>query len=326
MLVFSCFWYFLVSDFFLILIFLLSSQVASCFLSEGGCGRTIPESGFCVTDCCRVADSSGHAGEPKCTLVPVASVLQSAVHSSARSLVLDAAAVSHVGLVRRTNQDAWSYSADAGVFAVCDGMGGAAGGDVASHLAAEAFLESVRVTPEEQRTARSITQAICAANRLVHTRGNTEKSLRGMGTTLVAVVARGRGRLAVAHVGDSRCYLFRGGELARCTEDHSLVAEQLRMGVLTEDAAASAPLGHVITRALGTRRVVEPEVRTLQVDPGDLFLLCSDGLTRELPDAAIAVLLGRPGMTLEARADALVQAALQGGGRDNVTCMLVAVG
>jgi serine/threonine protein phosphatase PrpC len=242
--------------------------------------------------------------------------------------MLHAAAVSHVGRVRRTNQDAWSYSADAGVFAVCDGMGGAAGGEVASHLAAEAFLESIRATPEEQRTGRSITQAISAANRLVHTRGNTDKSLRGMGTTLVALVARGRGRgrLAVAHVGDSRCYLFRVGELMRCTEDHSLVAEQLRLGVLTEDAAASAPLGHVITRALGTQRVVEPEVRTLPVDAGDLFLLCSDGLTRELPDAAIAVLLGRAGMALEARAEALVQAALESGGRDNVTCLLVAVG
>ena len=248
------------------------------------------------------------------------------MHTPARPVVLHAAAVSHVGLVRRTNQDAWSYSADAGVFAVCDGMGGAAGGEVASRLAAEAFLESVRATPEEQRTSRSITQAINAANRLVHTRGNTQKSLRGMGTTLVALVARGRGRLAVAHVGDSRCYLFRAGELMRCTEDHSLVAEQLRLGVLTEDAAASAPLGHVITRALGTQRVVEPEVRTLQADPGDLFLLCSDGLTRELPDAAIAVLLARTAETLETHAEALVEAALQGGGRDNVTCMLVAVG
>jgi serine/threonine protein phosphatase PrpC len=259
-------------------------------------------------------------------LEAVASASQPSAPASVRPSVLDAAAVSHVGLVRRTNQDAWSYSADAGVFAVCDGMGGAAGGEVASRLAVEAFLESVRAIPEEQRSGRVITQAICAANRLVHARGTAEKSLRGMGTTLVALIARGRGRLAVAHVGDSRCYLFRSGVLSRCTEDHSLVAEQLRMGVLTEDAAAVAPLGHVITRALGTRRVVEPEVRTLQAEPGDLFLLCSDGLTRELPDVAIAVLLGRPGDSLEARAEALAEAALQGGGRDNVTCLLVAVG
>ena len=255
-------------------------------------------------------------------MVPVACVHQSVVAVPA----LHAVAVSHVGLVRRSNEDAWSYSDSTGVFAVCDGMGGAAGGEVASHLAADAFLESVRVTPEHQRTTRSITQAISSANRLVHVRGNQDRALRGMGTTLVALVARGRGRVAVAHVGDSRCYLFRGGELMRCTEDHSLVAEQLRMGVLTEDAAATAPLRHVITRALGTQRTVEPEVRTLQAEPGDLFLLCSDGLTRELPDDAIAVILRRAEESLDARADALVEAALHGGGRDNVTCMLVVVG
>ncbi len=258
----------------------------------------------------------------KCTLEPVACAHQSVVSVPA----LHAAAVSNVGLVRRTNQDAWSYSHDAGVFAVCDGMGGAAGGEVASHLAVDAFVENVRAVPEEQRTSRSIMQAICAANRLVHARGNADRLLRGMGTTLVALVSRGRGRVAVAHVGDSRCYLFRAGELMRCTEDHSLVAEQLRMGMLTEDAAATAPLGHVITRALGTRRTVHPEVRTLSVEPGDLFLLCSDGLTRELPDAAIAVLLGRTQGSLEARAEALVEAALRSGGRDNVTCLLVSFG
>ena len=253
--------------------------------------------------------------------MPVACAHQSVLPT----LALHAVAVSHVGLVRRTNEDAWSYSDGAGVFTVCDGMGGAAGGEVASHMAADAFLENVRVTPEEQRTSRSIAQAVSAANRLVHFRGNHDRTLRGMGTTLVAVVSRGRGRVAVAHVGDSRCYLFRAGELMRCTEDHSLVAEQLRMGVLTEDAAATAPLRHVITRSLGTRRTVEPEVRTLQAEPGDIFLLCSDGLTRELPDEAIAVVLRRAGSSLEARADALMQAALHGGGRDNVTCMLVAV-
>ncbi len=255
--------------------------------------------------------------------MPVVSALHSVLPVS--TAALHAAVVSHVGLVRRTNQDAWSLSESSGVFVVCDGMGGAPGGEVASHMAAEAFFESLRAMPEEQRTARSITQAVAGANRLVHTRGNADRALRGMGTTLVALVSRGRGRVAIAHVGDSRCYLFRAGELMRCTEDHSLVAEQLRMGVLTEDAAATAPLGHVITRALGTRRSVEPDVRLLQAEAGDVFLLCSDGLTRELPDAAIAVLLGRSSPPLEARAEALTQAALAAGGHDNVTCLLVSV-
>jgi serine/threonine protein phosphatase PrpC len=256
--------------------------------------------------------------------VPVASALHSVLPASAAAL--HAAAVSHVGLVRRTNQDAWSSSESSGVFVVCDGMGGAAGGEVASQMAAESFFESLRALPEEQRTARSITQAVTAANRLLHARSNADRALRGMGTTLVALVSRGRGKVGIVHVGDSRCYLFRAGELMRCTEDHSLVAEQLRMGVLSEDAAATAPLGHVITRALGTRRSVEPDVRLLQAERGDVFLLCSDGLTRELPDAAIAVLLGRSSLTMEARAEALVNAALEGGGRDNVTSLLVSVG
>lgn len=252
-----------------------------------------------------------------CRVFGVACIFQSVLH---------AAAASHTGLVRRANQDAWSYSLEGGVFAVCDGMGGAAGGEVASRIAAEAFLEHVSAVGEEQRSSRAIGQAICAANRRVHMRGASEPALRGMGTTLVALVARGRSRFAIAHVGDSRCYLLRAGELVRCTEDHSLVAEQMRMGVLSEEAAASAPLRHVITRALGTRRSVEPELRTMPVEPGDLFLLCSDGLTRELPDAAIAVLLRRSAASLEARSEQLVQAALGAGGRDNVTALLVEVG
>ena len=242
-----------------------------------------------------------------------------------------AAALSHAGRVRRTNQDAWSYSLEAGLFVVCDGMGGAAGGEVASRAAVEAFLEAF-LEPSDavagpERSVRGIAQAVGAANRRVHARAVHEPGLRGMGTTLVALVAGARGKheAAVAHVGDSRCYLWRRGTLRRCTEDHSLIAEQVRMGVLTEDEAARSPMRSVITRAVGTRRSVEPEIGMLAVEAGDVFLLCSDGLTRELPDAALAVLLGRDG-SLEERNAALVDAALRAGGRDNVTAMLVQMG
>ena len=234
------------------------------------------------------------------------------------------AAASHTGSVRLTNQDAWSYSLEAGLFVVCDGMGGAAGGEVASRAAVEAFLEHLGAVGEAERSVKAIAQAVCAANRRVHARAAHEPALHGMGTTLVALVACEESTVAVAHVGDSRCYRWRQGALTRLTEDHALIAEQVRMGVLTEEQAARSPMRNVITRAVGTRRSVLPEVRMLAAEPGDVFLLCTDGLTREVPDAALGVLLGRAG-SLEERNAGLVEAALRAGGRDNVTALLVEV-
>ena len=131
-----------------------------------------------------------------------------------------------------------------------------------------------------------------------------------------------RREAVLVHVGDSRAYRWRAGVLAPLTEDHSLVAEQVRMGVLREDEAARSPMRSVITRSVGTRRSVAPEVQVLEVWPGDVLLLCTDGLTRELPDAALGVLLGRGGSLAE-RSEALMAAALGAGGRDNVTVLLV---
>ncbi len=236
------------------------------------------------------------------------------------------AAASHTGRVRHANQDAWSYSLDAGIFVVCDGMGGAVGGEIASRAATEAFLEHLATLNEAQRTIEAITQAVEAANRRVYSRAAHEPALHGMGTTLVGLLTHGRHEVAVVHIGDSRCYRWRGGELERCTEDHSLMAEQLRMGVLTEEETLQSPMRNVITRAVGTRPTVEPEVQVLPVETGDVFLLCSDGLTRELPDAQIAEVLGREGQSLEERNTALLQAALAAGGRDNITTLLLEVG
>jgi serine/threonine protein phosphatase PrpC len=240
------------------------------------------------------------------------------------------AAASHVGHVRHENQDAWSYSLAAGLFVVCDGMGGAAGGEIASRTAVEAFVECLGGMPGAQRTQKAIAKAVCTANRRVLARAAVEPALNGMGTTLVALVARGATEAAVVHVGDSRCYRWQSGVheqgvLTQCTEDHSLIAEQLRMGLLTERQAATSPMRHVITRAVGLGKTVETTVLMLEVVQGDVFLLCSDGLTRELEDAAIAAVLRGPG-SLEMRNQALVTAALAAGGRDNVTSMLVEVG
>ena len=240
------------------------------------------------------------------------------------ALQTEAAALSHVGKVRHTNQDAWSYTVEAGLFVVCDGMGGAAGGEVASQAAVEAFVEHLAAVPEALRTSRAIAQAVCAANRRIQMRASHERALAGMGTTLVALAVCGTSEIAVVHVGDSRCYRWRRRELALCTADHSLIAEQVRMGVLTADEAERSPMRNVITRALGTKRTVAPEMQRLAVEPGDVYLLCSDGLTRELSDEALRVLLSRDA-TLEERNSSLVEAALRAGGRDNVTSMLIAI-
>ena len=240
------------------------------------------------------------------------------------ALAITVAALSHTGHVRRTNQDAWSYALEAGVFVVCDGIGGMAGGEIASQAAVEAFVEYLAAVPEATRSVKVIGQAVCAANRRVLARATRERSLHGMGTTLVAVVSRGEGSVGIAHVGDSRCYRFHRGTLECCTEDHSLVAEQVRMGVISEEQSARSPMRNVITRAVGTKGSVAAGIQYIAAVPGDVFLLCSDGLTRELPDAAIAILLGRAG-TLAERNAALVEAALRAGGHDNVTAMLIEI-
>ncbi len=203
-------------------------------------------------------------------------------------------------------------------------MGGPAGGEIASRTAGEAFFEHLGMIPKEQRTAKNVAAAVCSANRRVFARAAREPALEGMGTTLVALVERGAGGLLLLHVGDSRCYRIRGGKLECLTVDHSFVAEQLRMGVLTEEEAACSPLRHVITRAIGTRPSVEAEICEIEAERGDLYLLCSDGLTREIADAEIERILAREA-PLADRSQALLDAALGAGGRDNITVVLVEV-
>ncbi len=235
-----------------------------------------------------------------------------------------AAAQSHVGRVRKANEDSWSYALEAGLFAVCDGMGGAAGGEIASRTALEAFMERLTLVPANDRSLAVVAQAVGGANRRVWTRAAQEAVLKGMGTTLVALASCGPREWVLAHVGDSRCYRWRGGLLQQMTADHSFVAEQVRLGLLSPEQAARSPMRNVITRALGTRETVEPEVAMLAAEPGDVLLLCSDGLTREIPDERIAEVL-RQTLPLAERNALLIEAALEAGGRDNVTAMLLEV-
>jgi serine/threonine protein phosphatase PrpC len=240
-----------------------------------------------------------------------------------------AAAVSDRGRKRASNEDAFGYSIEHGVYLVCDGMGGAAAGEVASSLAVDEMMRLLtNRTPEEPLQA-VIEQAINAANDAIFSRSQSNSKLNGMGTTLVALVAEER-RIQVLNIGDSRCYRMRAGHLEQISQDHSLVDEQVRLGRMTPAEAQRSPLRNVITRALGTQSRVTPDVFVLEAEPGDLFLLCSDGLIREVTDAKIEHLLSAQlpsaGLSLADLCNQLVDAANQAGGGDNITCLLLHVG
>jgi len=238
-----------------------------------------------------------------------------------KSITLEAAALTDVGKVRTGNEDAYGYCLDAGVFIVCDGMGGAAAGEVASRLAVDTLTERLCAvnSPEDRR--KVLEDSIAVANRLVYDRASQDVSLQGMGTTLVAASIQDHHAL-IAHVGDSRCYLSRAGKLTRETNDHSLVDEQVRMGHMTQEDADRSPLKNVITRAIGTQPTVEPDISQIPLESGDILLLCSDGLTREVPEENIASILRGPG-TLDEQCRKLIEAAIEAGAHDNVTAILV---
>jgi PPM family protein phosphatase len=223
------------------------------------------------------------------------------------------------GRVRRRNEDA--FVLDPPLFAVADGMGGAQAGEVASRLAATAFREyheADRLAPNERLQA-----IIQEANRRIFERARADSDVSGMGTTLTAALLTG-GRLTVGHVGDSRAYRIRNGQLEQLTEDHSLVGDLMRSGRLTPEEADAHPQRSVITRALGTDPEVSVDTITVDAEPGDLFLLCSDGLTTMVADEDILEILSAA-PTLDAAARELVRAANAGGGEDNVTVVIFGV-
>ncbi len=238
-----------------------------------------------------------------------------------------AVAQTSTGRVRTGNEDAFGFLPDHGIYVVCDGMGGAAGGEIASRMAVDTVLQ--RIAGENGSTASArdrIHEAIAEANRAVLERADREPGLFGMGTTLVALMAGQPqpGKALIAHAGDSRCYLFRKGQLSLCTHDHSLVDEQLRLGTMTREEAERSPFRSVITRAIGTQDTVAEEILEMDTEAGDLFLLCTDGLTREVPEEEIARVLGLGDDTQRA-AERLIEEANEAGGRDNITCLLVHV-
>ena len=222
------------------------------------------------------------------------------------------------GRQRRGNEDS-SY-ARAPVFVVADGMGGAQAGEVASGIAVETFEQGLpdSGTPEER-----LTDVVQRANRQIHDLSHADAERAGMGTTLTAAYLDDE-HLVIAHVGDSRAYLFRDGELTRLTQDHSLVDELVRGGKLTEEEALEHPQRSIITRALGPEADVKVDPWSYPGRDGDVYLLCSDGLTSMIPERQVQEILAG-GFALPAAADALIDAANAAGGRDNITVVLFRV-
>ncbi len=257
-----------------------------------------------------------------------------------------------IGRSRSHNEDACATDPDLGAFVVCDGMGGAAAGEIASHLAASTFLAHLgNPVPPGTRPQTRLQAAILAANSVVHKRSTEFPEHAGMGTTLIALLHRppppeNRPVLAgtppprsltphnlyLANVGDSRCYRLRDGILEQLSQDHSFVEEQVKAGQITADEAATSPMRNYITRAVGPHPRLEADIDSFRTKSGDVYLLCTDGLTRELDDRTLAHILKRElpphppaPAELETTCAALVNAANEHGGRDNITVLLLAI-
>lgn len=247
---------------------------------------------------------------------------------------LKAVGLSHVGRQRQHNEDSFLVEGDAKLFLVADGMGGHAAGEIASRIAVDSITEFILHTKEDEGTwphayddhFRRTTNRLMAAVRLANTRVleamRKDARLRGMGTTVVACLADEK-YVAVAHVGDSRAYLVREGQLSRLTNDHSWVFEQVQAGMLTEAEAEKHPLRNVITRALGGALSVNPDAAEVESKPGDVYLLCSDGLTGMVPEDEILRLVTENASNLDQACQQLIDSANERGGLDNITAILV---
>ncbi|MBI2683363.1 MAG: Stp1/IreP family PP2C-type Ser/Thr phosphatase [Acidobacteriales bacterium] len=250
------------------------------------------------------------------------------------SLSVQAAGQTDLGCVRKNNEDNFGYDTRLGLFVVCDGMGGAAAGEVASKLGVDTVLTYFREASRHHHypvvgdtfegvsvRANALASAIHLANQAIHETGTKSEGKRGMGSTIVAAMVQGN-YLSIAHVGDSRIYLVRQGSIQQLTNDHSLVMEQVRRGLITREQAEKSEMQNIIIRALGSEDSVKPDVEDLVVLPGDVLLLCSDGLTKHVKDDWIlGIILEAP--DLEQACNDLIDAAKAHGGDDNITCVLV---
>lgn len=234
----------------------------------------------------------------------------------------------HTGLRRANNEDAVFVDEARGIAILADGMGGYNAGEVASGMATrvvqtelQRWLDQDPAASNARDARRAVDTAVRNANLAVLTASQTHAEYAGMGTTIVVGVFQDD-RLCVAHIGDSRCYRLRQGQFTQITRDHSLLQEQLDAGLITPEQAAFSTHRNLVTRALGIDEGVEVEINEFAVQPDDLYLLCSDGLSDMVDDGVIAEILLRPGVVAN-KANALVNAANDHGGRDNITVLLV---
>jgi serine/threonine protein phosphatase PrpC len=240
------------------------------------------------------------------------------------TLSLAFAAATDTGCKRDNNEDSFGYDNDPHLYVVCDGVGGGAAGEVASSTAVRILIECFEdqtFTQPELSLESKLLHAIQEANRVVRETAQSNPQLQDMGTTLVCACMNGS-RVLIGNVGDSRAYLIRNGFCVQITQDHSLVEEQIRSGMLTPEMAATSDLQSVITRAIGAADTVEPDLFAADLQSQDMLLLTSDGLTRYLQPAEIAA-IASPSAELPAICQSLVEQAKQRGGADNITCIVL---
>ncbi|MBM4125355.1 MAG: serine/threonine-protein phosphatase [Nitrospira sp.] len=244
--------------------------------------------------------------------------------------------LTHIGLVRSANQDAFAVLNPCCFWIVADGMGGRAGGEVASRLAIETiapFGDSLASHPAQSDPSALLREAIQTANRAIRGEAVAQPGLAGMGTTVVALhiapapssdqASGPPAQATIAHLGDSRAYLLRDRSLTRLTKDHSWVEEQIRQGLLSPEEARTHPSRHLLAKALGTQADAEPDIATHFLQPGDRLLLCTDGLTKMLDDGRVADELLLAGPLPQAVCQALIERANQRGGEDNTTVVVI---
>jgi len=240
-----------------------------------------------------------------------------------------------VGIKRRENEDNFGIDRKLGLFMVADGMGGHAAGEVASQMAIDLVMDYIRRTNATDepyltgfnnrysRAGNRLSSAIILANQVISDTAATRRDWQGMGTTAVAcwMPDPATAQLSIAHVGDSRVYLLRHGKLTQLTRDHSVVEEQIREGLITEEEARNSAIRNMITRALGYRERVVPDIIELGLEPGDKLLLCSDGLNGMITDKEILTIL-KLSSSLEKACRELIESANAKGGKDNITVIL----
>jgi PPM family protein phosphatase len=260
------------------------------------------------------------------------------MHALTRTTILEIMALgrTHVGRVRTNNEDSFCVDNDLGLFLVADGMGGHASGEVASRMAVEIIRETYQRSlnsrdaplvgkhdPALSMAANRLLSSIRLANRAIFESSEKDPRYHGMGTTLVGLLSQ-EDHLIQFHVGDSRIYRLRSGEIQQVTEDHSLVVQQLKLGLLTEEEARRSKAKNVITRAIGVLKDVDVDLFVQEWIEDDTYLLCSDGLSDHVTPVDMQELLAHG--ELASSGDALIERALEKGGHDNITVVLVRLG